>query len=110
MTAIDGLLAAAVVLSAVGFTFLSVKARAPSAGAVLYSATHYGGQRAVLPPGSFVPPFQPASLFVPVGLSLVMTLSTGISHVTVGPGSSVSVFQDVLAGSTVSSVTVTTNP
>lgn len=88
------------------FALLVVVNRRPSPGVVVYSRTHYGGERAVLPPGTTAPPFQPASIFVPKGLQAVLLLTPGVNRVTVSPGSSVSVFQDVQPGTTCSSITV----
>lgn len=88
------------------FALLVVRQRGPSPGVVIYSRTHYGGDRSVLTPGTAAPPFQPASIFVPKGLQAVLLLTPGVNRVTVSPGSSVSVFTGVQPGTACSSITV----
>ena len=96
-----------ILIACFAFVLSVIKMRQPSAGVILYSAEHYGGTRAVLTPGTAAPPFQPQSIFVPLGLQAVLLLTPGVNRVTVSPGSSVSVFTDVQPGTTVTSVTVT---
>lgn len=88
------------------FALLVVTQRRPSPGVVIYSKTHYGGQRSVLAPGTAAPPFQPASIFVPKGLQAVLLLTPGVNRVTISPGSSVAVFSNVQPGTTCSSIAV----
>ena len=103
----DAVLAVLSCLAGLALVVLALRARGPTPGVYIYSATHYRGQRAVLAPGTAAPPFQPASVFAPAGLTAALTLTGGANLVTVRGPSSISVLEAVLPGSTVSSVSVT---